>query len=343
MPVLLHARNSNGGAPEPAPCLHIGLINNMPDRALAATERQFVSLLDSASDGIVVRLSLFELPGIPRAGSARDYVSRSYLPLDTLWNSRPDAVIVTGTEPRAPDLRDEPYWASFAELLAWSEHNTLSAIWSCLAAHAAVLCSDGIGRRRLLNKRFGVFECARESEHPLFSGVTPRLLMPHSRWNDVPLQQLQQAGYQVLTRDTEGMADCFLRQRKSLFVFFQGHPEYEQNTLFLEYRRDVGRYLKRESETYPSLPCRYFDHDTANSLHAAREQFTRDRRPDRLTGLPECPGIVTTAWRPGAVRIYRNWLLRLCALKEQVLNLHPSIRVATERPSTSPRSFAVGD
>src|SRR5438876_3876792 len=34
-----------------ANCLEIGLINNMPDPALEATERQFVALLDSAADG----------------------------------------------------------------------------------------------------------------------------------------------------------------------------------------------------------------------------------------------------------------------------------------------------
>jgi homoserine O-succinyltransferase len=48
-------------------CLTIGLINNMPDGALEATERQFISLLDSASDGIQIRLLLYALPGVPRS------------------------------------------------------------------------------------------------------------------------------------------------------------------------------------------------------------------------------------------------------------------------------------
>ena len=37
-------------------CIRIGLINNMPDTALEATERQFRSLLATASDGMSVRL-----------------------------------------------------------------------------------------------------------------------------------------------------------------------------------------------------------------------------------------------------------------------------------------------
>ena len=45
-----------------ATCLTIGLINNMPDPALQATERQFVALLGAAADGLVVRLRPYALP-----------------------------------------------------------------------------------------------------------------------------------------------------------------------------------------------------------------------------------------------------------------------------------------
>jgi homoserine trans-succinylase len=47
-----------------------------------------------------------------------------------------------------------------------------------------------------------------------------------------------------------------VKQRNSLLVFFQGHLEYEAQTLLLEYRRDVGRYLRRERELY--IECQRF-------------------------------------------------------------------------------------
>ena len=47
-----------------ADCLDIGIVNNMPDAALEATERQFVELLASASKNIVIRLRFFSLPDI---------------------------------------------------------------------------------------------------------------------------------------------------------------------------------------------------------------------------------------------------------------------------------------
>ena len=66
--------------------LDIGLINNMPDAALDATERQFRGLLDAAADGLAVRLTLYTLPEVPRTDFGRRQVSR-YSNFDTLWNS----------------------------------------------------------------------------------------------------------------------------------------------------------------------------------------------------------------------------------------------------------------
>ena len=55
--------------------INIGLINNMPDAALEATERQFMTLLDLASDGVLVRLSLYALPEVPRNDAGRNRIS----------------------------------------------------------------------------------------------------------------------------------------------------------------------------------------------------------------------------------------------------------------------------
>src|SRR3972149_4428670 len=98
-----------GGAD--ANCVDIGLINNMPDSALEATERQFLALLDAAAEGIVVRLSLYALPDVPRTDSGRRYLSRCHAGLDELWDRQLDGLIVTGTEPtRALPPRFGPAW-----------------------------------------------------------------------------------------------------------------------------------------------------------------------------------------------------------------------------------------
>src|SRR5262249_61113106 len=151
--------------------LEIGLVNNMPDTALEATERQFIALLEAACGDVRVRLRFFSLPGVPRSERGQRHVDKFYRGLRELPGSGLDALIVTGTEPRAASLRNEPYWHWLGELIDWAEASTVSTVWSCLAAHAAVLHLDGIGRHPLPDKCFGVFDCATLVDHPLTAGA----------------------------------------------------------------------------------------------------------------------------------------------------------------------------
>jgi homoserine O-succinyltransferase len=293
-----------------ADVLDIGLVNNMPDAALDATERQFRALLDAAAVDFAVRLTLYTLPEVPRTDFGRRQVSR-YASFDDLWHRQHDGLIVTGAEPQAADLKDEPFWGSLTRLLEWAERNTHSTVLSCLAAHAGILHIDGIARRPLGDKRFGIFECVRVSDHPLTEAAPSVLQMPHSRWNEIPEEALLACGYRVLTRSEDAGVDAFVKQRKSLFVFFQGHPEYEAVTLLLEYRRDIGRFLRGERDTYPPMPHGYFDEETAGDLTSLRERAMVDRREELLSEFPTAAaaGKVTNTWRSTAESLYRNWLL----------------------------------
>jgi homoserine O-succinyltransferase len=242
-----------------------------------------------------------------------------YADISDLWGAHLDGLIVTGAEPRAADLEDEPYWESLTRVLEWAERHTYSTILSCLAAHAGILHIDGIVRRPLGDKRFGVFECVRVGDHPLTAAAPPRLEMPHSRWNEIPEEALLACGYRVLTRTEGAGVDSFVKQRKSLFVFFQGHPEYDAITLLLEYRRDIGRFLRGERDTYPPLPHGYFDPETVEALTALHERALLDRREELLAEFPTAmaAGKVTNTWRSTAESLYRNWLLFIRAQKEQ--------------------------
>jgi homoserine O-succinyltransferase len=312
----LNGKPSAGFRESDPDCLDIGLVNNMPDAALKATERQFRTLLRAAADDIVVRLTFYSLPDVPRTDFGRHHVS-AYSTLDDLWAHPVDGLIVTGTEPRAPNLTDEPYWGTLTRLLDWADQNTHSTICSCLAAHAALLYMDGIGRNTLGDKRFGVFECARVSDHQLTAGAPSRLSMPHSRWNEIPEKALVAHGYRVLTRSKDAGVDTFVKQRNSLFVFFQGHPEYEAHSLMLEYRRDIGRYLRGERDTYPPMPQGYFDEDTVRALTGLQERAKLDRREELLTDFPTAVVAerLTNTWRSAAKRLYRNWLSYIRAQK----------------------------
>jgi len=292
-------------------CVRIAFVNNMPDRALEDTEIQFFELLDAVAGDIPVRLKLHSLSGVPRGELGQQHLSRFYFGADDLLNSRFDGVIMTGTEPRQPNLRNEPYWSALANVLDWAESNTVSTILSCLAAHAGVLYSDGIDRHPLSDKQFGVFDFTKTGSHQLTAGAGKQVCFPHSRWNEVQADALTACGYLLLTQSAEGGVDSFVKKKKrSLFLHFQGHPEYGAQTLLKEYRRDIRRFLKRERETYPSMPKGYFDATNTKLLNGFQETVWSDPREEHLAGFPEAAliGTLQNTWHSSATAIYRNWL-----------------------------------
>ncbi len=332
MPLLLEGRISKAKASDPTdsdverrrpnrqwrPSLEIGFVNNMPDAALRATEEQFCDLLDAATGERVVRLHLFSLPAVPRGSGAKARIRSVYTDIRYLWSSGLDALIVTGSEPKMPSLTEEVYWPALTELVDWAEHNTISTIWSCLAAHAAVLHLDGVSRSPLPQKRFGLFDCVKATENPLVKSVAEGVRVPHSRWNDVAESDLRSHGYKVLTRSDEAGVDMFIKQWSSLFVFFQGHPEYNLDTLFREYRRDLTRYVRGERDTMPALPVGYFDQQTERAMSNYAIQAQSRRGPEAVVKLPgdwslEPQSIA--AWRSPAVQVYRNWLDHIATVK----------------------------
>src|SRR5580693_2652580 len=58
--------------------LTIGLINNMPDSALQATERQFIELLKAAAGNRAVNLHCFSLPSVKRSQAVQSRIERLY-------------------------------------------------------------------------------------------------------------------------------------------------------------------------------------------------------------------------------------------------------------------------
>ena len=307
--------------------LRIALINNMPDAALEDTELQFFSLLDDASGDLPVMIKLYSLTGVPRTERGLRHLNSFYFGLDELWNNRFDALIMTGTEPQQPSLRQEPYWGNLANVLDWAERNTVSTVLSCLAAHAGVLHSDGIERCRLDDKRFGVFEFPNRSGHALARDVGSTIRFPHSRWNEVRPDVLESCGYTIVTQSAEAGVDCFVkRKQQSLFVHFQGHPEYQAHTLFKEYRRDVRRFLRHERETYPTAPAGYFGEEATDHLEQFRQSALTHRSEEAMNDFPETflTSSLQNGWRDSAVKIYSNWLGLISERKSEMFSYVPA-------------------
>ena len=233
---LFEAAESNAKArletPE-ADSITVGLINNMPDSALISTERQIFRLLNAAAGKIPVRLRLYTLPKVPRTDWGQQYTRRFYCDVGDLWRDSLDGLIVTGTEPQAPKLAEEPYWDSFGEVIDWASEHTVSAIWSCLAVHGAVLYLDGIDRHQLDDKCIGVFAHSRVQRPPLGTRRSVAVKSstfsversPRGSTNIVRLQRLNQVGNcrrRLVRKAAEKELVCILsrspRVRSSEFV-----------------------------------------------------------------------------------------------------------------------------
>jgi homoserine O-succinyltransferase/O-acetyltransferase len=288
--------------------LTIALVNNMPDSALKATERQFMRLVQSAAGKTRVRFHCFALPTVARSKQARDHIDKEYVGIGELHRLHIDGLIVTGAEPLAPRLHDEPYWHEFTDLIDWAKTNTRSAIWSCLAAHAALLHLDTIERKRLPQKCSGVYDCARTADDWLTNDLPPSIKVSHSRLNEVREDDLVDRGYQILTRSEQAGLDIFARDFDSRFIFFQGHPEYDALSLQREYMRDIARFLAGERKDYPAIPVSYFDAPTEEVL-ADFEARARAHRKVELAA--ELPGLTLRQGVPAggaATTMFHNWL-----------------------------------
>jgi homoserine O-succinyltransferase len=156
--------------------------------------------------------------------------------------------------------------------------------------------------------------------------------IPHSRWNEVRADALDSCGYEVLMQSAQAGVDLFVKKKRdSLFVHFQGHPEYGTRTLLKEYRRDIKRFLRGEKETYPNMPQGYFDAAAIKRLSDFRDKVTANSREESLAEFPQtavASGLQET-WQTSAASVYRKWLQYLVSRKSEASSLSsmtPAVR-----------------
>jgi len=305
--------------------IEIGLLNNMPDAALHATERQFASLLKAACGPREVRLRFFSLPEVPRGEYTRTYMRAIYGELDEMFAADLDGLIVTGAEPRAASLDQEPYWERLTQVIDWAETHVAASYWSCLAAHAAVQHLDGVRRVPLTAKCSGVFDIERLRRDPMLAGMPRAIRTPHSRLNGLDEQDLVAHGYSILTRSPEAGVDTFVRRGRGLMVFCQGHPEYDADSLLREYCRDVGRFECGKRGEAPDLPSRYLNLRAQRAFAAAASRGSGQDMMARYNAIA-AKTAPRQVWRASAVALFRNWLQHIAAHKSlaaRATNLPP--------------------
>ena len=263
-------------------------------RRIRRTERQYLGLLDEGSGSNVIEIRRYTMPGVPRGEATASRIRDEYFPLPEIYRDSPDLLIVTGSDPIEARMEDELYWKDLVELLSWSAKSVASTLLSCLTAHAALAVFDDIARTRLLAKCTGVFSQHVEGDRPLTKGLESEISLPHSRWNTVPREALELAGYDVIIHSEDtGWSVAYRVEDGRQLVLVQGHPEYDPSSLLREYRRDAGRYVRRERNDLPFLPFHCVAPEDWGRLEHLQHDIIKGNRVRRsLTSTPSTTSLL---------------------------------------------------
>jgi homoserine O-succinyltransferase/O-acetyltransferase len=280
----------------------------MPDRVLAATERQFHDIIQAAVPDCEIDLQLFQIAGIRRHPEVLKEMAARYQPAEAIAQAGLSALVVTGAKAGDGPLKSSPYWPEFARLVDLTLALELSTLWSCLAAHAAVERLDGIERRPLGAKCSGFFRCAPSGSDQLLQGIAKEWRIPHSRYNGVRAEELTSNGYEILTCSNEIGPDVFIKRGPPLFLFCQGHPEYDRDSLTMEYQRDVRAYVHGARAHPPASPAGALDAEMERSFARLTQAAAARESPDGVLAVDVDVKEPLPEWRPFAIGLYRNWI-----------------------------------
>jgi homoserine O-succinyltransferase/O-acetyltransferase len=300
--------------------LHIGLLNTMPDKALEATERQFLRLVGESNQIAQFYVHPFTLKEITRSKSGAAHVDKYYMDIEEIKEQGLDALIITGANVIGPELSDQSFWEPMKNFTQWAYENVTSTLCSCLATHALLEFRYGIKRRHLVKKRWGVYSHrVVDKTHALVSGVNTRFDVPHSRFNQVDRQQLEEVGLEILVESEEAGVHLAVSEDGFRIVFCQGHPEYDANSLMKEYKREIGRYISGDLDQYPPQPENYFSELNCAILEEYRVRVILAK--NKGNNAPEFPEhllipTLDNTWHDSAEAVINNWMGKVYQLTD---------------------------
>lgn len=252
------------------------VVNLMPNKL--ETERQFTELFSQLTVDVQVtfaRMASHQSKHI----SESDFAKAGYATLSDLQNSYFDGLVVTGAPVEEMAFEDVDYWSEFKDFLDWRETHVRESIFECWAAQAGLYADFAIQKQVLPSKLFGVYRCQINALTSLTAGFD-NLSMPQSRHST--LTAIDDPEVDVLASDPEA-GPVVMHAVKTRSTYISGHPEYETNTLFNEFHRDMEKGLPIR------LPKRYFS--------AAEPANT---------------------WRGDSVQLYNNWVASLKRVESRV-------------------------
>ena len=256
--------------------LEIGIVNLMPTKIV--TETQLLRKLSNTP--LQIEVEFLQTISHTSKNADPEHLSSFYTSFDDIRGRNFDGMIITGAPVENLEFEEVDYWRELCDIMEWSSHNVHSTLHICWGAQAALFYHYGVGKHPLEGgKLSGVFShTALKPQSPFFRGFDDVFYMPHSRYTGVLEDEILAVPELELLSVSEEAGVFAVKSADNRRVFITGHPEYDADTLALEYFRDVQKGVPGVE-----VPKNYF--------------------PDDDPSKPP-----TVSWRAHAQLMYSNWL-----------------------------------
>ena len=254
--------------------LHVLILNPMPTKI--ATETQIMRKLSNTP--LQIEVELMRTKSHEATHVAASHLETFYRTFDEVRDRHYDGLIITGAPVEQIPFEEVDYWAELCDIMEWSTTHVHSTLHICWGAQAALYYHYGIDKYDLPAKASGVFQHRLiKPSSPLVRGLDDRFWAVHSRNTGVRREDVEAVSELevIAVSDEVGLYIAKSTDSRRFFVF--GHPEYDSDTLKLEYERDIKRGID------PQIPVNYFPDD--------------DPTKEPLN-----------VWRAQAQLLYTNWL-----------------------------------
>jgi len=254
--------------------LKLLILNLMPTKII--TETQLLRKLSNTP--IQIEVEFMQTASYTSKNTDSAHLESFYTTFDKVRRNFYDGMIITGAPVEKLEFETVEYWQELCEILDWSAKNVHSTLHICWGAQAALFRHYGIDKRDLPKKLSGVFEHrVLKPTSPLFRGFDDTFMAPHSRYTEVLRGDVEEHAELEILADSDDAGLYALKTEDSRRFFVFGHPEYDVETLGLEYTRDLASGID------PEVPKNYYQDNDPNN------------KP-------------VSSWRSHGQLLYTNWL-----------------------------------
>ena len=220
--------------------LSLLILNLMPTKIV--TETQLLRKLSNSP--LQVQVELLRTLSHVSHNTDEGHLESFYTSFSEIKDKKFDGMIITGAPVENLDFTDVDYWGELCEIMEWSKTHVHSTLHICWGAQAGLYYHYGIPKYSLPKKLFGVFpHKAVRPQSPLFRGFDDVFYVPHSRYTENRLEDIQARPELELLAVSEQAGVFAVKSADNRRFFITGHPEYDPDTLSREYFRDVEKGL----------------------------------------------------------------------------------------------------